>query len=109
MPSHLPEHPEPRLDPAIATYYARSNEEDRHTRGLSQLKAYRTRQLIERHAPPAPATVLDVGGAAGAYAFWLAERGYTVHLLDPVPRLIDEARSRAASAARPLARLVPGW
>jgi ubiquinone/menaquinone biosynthesis C-methylase UbiE len=91
------------LDPTIAAYYARSPEEDRHTRGLSQLEAYRTRQLIERHAPPAPATVLDVGGAAGVYAFWLAERGYTVHLLDPVPRLIDKARARADSAGRPLA------
>jgi ubiquinone/menaquinone biosynthesis C-methylase UbiE len=91
------------LDPAVAAFYSRSAEEDRHTRGLPQLEAYRTRQLIERHAPPAPATVLDVGGAAGAYAFWMAERGYTVHLLDPVPRLIDQARSRAGSAPRPLA------
>jgi ubiquinone/menaquinone biosynthesis C-methylase UbiE len=91
------------LDPTIAAFYARSPEEDRHTRGLPQLEAHRTRQLIERHAPQAPATVLDVGGAAGAYAFWLAERGYTVHLLDPVPRLIDEARMRAESLHRPLA------
>ena len=91
------------LDPAIAAYYARFSEEDRHTRGLSQLEAYRTRQLIERHAPPAPATVLDVGGAAGAYALWLAERGYTVHLLDPVPRLVGEARARAAALRQPLA------
>jgi SAM-dependent methyltransferase len=91
------------LDPTIAAYYARTPEEDRHTRGLSQLEAYRTRRLIERHAPPAPAPVVDVGGAAGAYAFWLAERGYTVHLLDPVPRLIDEATRRAGSVSRPLA------
>jgi 2-polyprenyl-3-methyl-5-hydroxy-6-metoxy-1,4-benzoquinol methylase len=33
-----------------------------------------------------------VGGAAGAYAGWLAERGYTVHLVDAVPRLVEEAR-----------------
>ncbi len=91
------------MDPAIAAFYARSAEEDRHTRGLPQLEAHRTRQLIERHAPPAPATVLDVGGAAGAYALWMAERGYNVHLLDPVPRLIEEARARAASLGRPLA------
>lgn len=91
------------LDPTIAAYYSRFPEEERHTRGLNQLEAYRTRQLIERHAPAAPATVLDVGGAAGAYAFWMAERGYTVHLLDPVPRLIGEARTRADSAGRPLA------
>lgn len=91
------------VDPTIAAFYSRSPEEDRHARGLPQLEAYRTRQLIERHAPPAPATVLDVGGAAGAYALWLAERGYTVHLLDPVPRLVDEAKTRARSLHRPLA------
>ncbi|WP_420125945.1 class I SAM-dependent methyltransferase [Longimicrobium sp.] len=96
------------MDPTIAAFYARSPEEDRHTRGLAQLEAYRTRQLIERHAPPAPATVLDVGGAAGAYAVWLAERGYTVHLLDPVPRLIDEARIRSGGLARPPASCVVG-
>jgi ubiquinone/menaquinone biosynthesis C-methylase UbiE len=62
----------------------------------------RTRELIERHAPPAPATVLDVGGAAGAYAFWLAERGYVVHLVDAAPRLVEEARRRNAHAAHPL-------
>jgi len=103
VPPTVPEHPEPQLDPAIAAYYTRFAEEDRHARGLHQLEAHRTRQLIERHAPPAPATVLDVGGAAGAYAFWLAERGYTVHLLDPVPRLIDQARARAVSLHPPLA------
>jgi ubiquinone/menaquinone biosynthesis C-methylase UbiE len=43
--------------------------------------------------------VLDVGGAAGAYAFWLAERGYTVHLVDAMPRLVEEARRRNAHAA----------
>ncbi|HEX6369262.1 MAG TPA: class I SAM-dependent methyltransferase [Longimicrobium sp.] len=93
--------PEPRLDATIAAFYARSPEEHRHARGLPQLEAYRTRQLIERHAPPAPATVVDVGGAAGVYAFWLAEGGYSVHLLDPVPRLIDEARTRAGTLPRP--------
>lgn len=32
-----------------------------------------------------PARVLDVGGASGAYASWLSERGYQVQLIDPVP------------------------
>jgi len=96
------------VDPAIAAFYGRSPEEDRHTRGLPQLEAYRTRQLIERHAPAAPATVLDVGGAAGAYAFWLAERGYTVHLLDPIPRLVEQARDRARSIDPPPASCAVG-
>ena len=47
--------------------------------------------------------MLDVGGAAGAYAFWLASLGYQVHLIDPVPRLIGEATRRNESEARRLA------
>lgn len=47
--------------------------------------------------------MLDVGGAAGAYAFWLAEQGYTVHLVDAVPRLVDVAEQRNKSVERPLA------
>jgi SAM-dependent methyltransferase len=58
--------------------------------------------LIQRYAPPPPGTVVDVGGAAGAYALWLAEAGYAVHLLDPVPRLVAEAQGRSAAAERPL-------
>jgi SAM-dependent methyltransferase len=47
--------------------------------------------------------VLDVGGAAGAYAFWLANLGYEVHLLDATPRLVDVARRRNEGASSPLA------
>jgi SAM-dependent methyltransferase len=82
------------LDPDIKAYYDRAPEESRLEQGASQLEELRTRELILRHAPVAPAVVLDVGGAAGAYAFWLAERGYDVHLIDAVPRLVDVARAR---------------
>jgi SAM-dependent methyltransferase len=44
-----------------------------------------------------------VGAAAGAYALWLADAGYTVHLVDPVPRLVAEAERRSAASNRPLA------
>lgn len=37
--------------------------------------------------------VLDVGGAAGAYALWLAGLGYSVHLRDPVSRLVSATRA----------------
>jgi ubiquinone/menaquinone biosynthesis C-methylase UbiE len=47
--------------------------------------------------------VLDVGGAAGAYAFWLAERGYEVRLIDAVLRLVDVARQRNEHAPHRLA------
>ncbi len=95
--------PPPEFDSRIAEYYRQAPEECRLEQGAFLLESLRTRELIERHAPAAPATVLDVGGAAGAYAFWLAEAGYTVHLLDPVPRLVSEAQRRSATHPRPLA------
>jgi SAM-dependent methyltransferase len=95
-------HP-PVLDQSILGYYTRRSEETRLERGLSQLEAVRTRELIERHLPRTPATILDVGGAAGYYASWLASLDYTVHLSDPVPRLVEEARRRNALLPRPIA------
>jgi ubiquinone/menaquinone biosynthesis C-methylase UbiE len=96
------------IDPAILDYYDRAPEESRLENGAFRLEETRTRELIERHAPPSPATVLDVGGAAGVYSFWLAERGYTVHLVDAVPRLVDEARMRNETSSAKLASLRTG-
>jgi ubiquinone/menaquinone biosynthesis C-methylase UbiE len=89
---------QPAPDPEILEYYARIPEETRLEEGPFQLERVRTQELIERHAPPPPARVLDVGGGAGAYALWLARRGYEVHLLDASPRLVEEARRRGAAS-----------
>ena len=86
------------LDPEIANYYQRTPEEARLGQGPFQLEEARTRELIQRLAPRPPGTVIDVGGAAGAYALWLAAAGYSVHLIDPVPRLVAEAQRRSAAA-----------
>ncbi|HXS24066.1 MAG TPA: class I SAM-dependent methyltransferase [Gemmatimonadales bacterium] len=91
------------FDPTIADFYERAPEEARLAQGPFQLEELRTRELIRRFALPPPATVVDVGGAAGAYALWLAQAGYSVHLLDPVPRLVAEAQRRSAAAQHPLA------
>jgi SAM-dependent methyltransferase len=91
------------FDPVITDYYERAPEEARLEQGPFQLEAARTRELIQRFAPPPPGTVVDIGGAAGAYALWLAQAGYVVHLLDAVPRLVAEAQRRSAAAERPLA------
>jgi SAM-dependent methyltransferase len=90
------------FDRVIADYYQRAPEEARLQQGPFQLEEARTRDLIQGYAPPPPGIVLDVGGAAGAYALWLAEAGYAVHLLDRVPRLVAEAQRRSAAAERPL-------
>ncbi|HJQ48694.1 MAG TPA: methyltransferase [Amycolatopsis sp.] len=51
------------------------------------------RHLLD-HLPPAPATVLDVGGGAGHQSFPLAHAGYEVTLLDSSPAMLDKARQR---------------
>lgn len=90
------------LDPTIRGYYEQRPEEERLLHGPSRLEAVRTRSLIERHAPALPATIIDVGGAAGAYALWLASRGYRVHLIDPIERLVEVARARSMETDQPL-------
>jgi SAM-dependent methyltransferase len=78
------------IDPEILAHYAEGLEHDRLTQRLS-LELLRTQVLLERFLPPAPARVLDVGGASGVHASWLAARGYEVHLVDPVPLHVEQA------------------
>lgn len=75
----------------IQTYYERYNEASRLDRPEGQLEKLRTRELMERYLPPPPAVILDVGGGPGVHAFWLADQGYHVHLIDVVPRHIEQA------------------
>jgi len=76
----------------IARYYEAGLEAGRLFAGAGILERARTEDVVERHLPRPPARLLDVGGATGVYARWLTEVGYEVHLVDPVPRHVDEAR-----------------
>jgi ubiquinone/menaquinone biosynthesis C-methylase UbiE len=96
-------------DDEIAHYYGRGEELGR-LEGSFRLEFARTQELLTRCLPDPPAVVLDVGGGPGVYAAWLAERGYEVHLLDPVElhvRQAREASDRIASAERGDARALP--
>ncbi|MER7458400.1 methyltransferase domain-containing protein [Micromonospora sp. NPDC126480] len=81
-------------EPDVVRFYTdRYVEADRLDRSpLGRLEAARTRDLLSRLLPPAPATVLDVGGGPGAYAGWLAGLGHRVHLVDLVPAHVSAAR-----------------
>jgi SAM-dependent methyltransferase len=92
----------------VADYYATYAEESRLTEGSSRLEFERTKEILARVLPEAPARIVDVGGAAGSYSLWLADRGYDVHLVDASPRLVDEARRRNDRAAAPIASLTVG-
>jgi ubiquinone/menaquinone biosynthesis C-methylase UbiE len=95
-----------RAAPEIAAHYAEGREAARLFEGRGQLERARTQELLRRHLPAPPATILDVGGGAGVYAFWLAAEGYEAHLIDLVPLHLEQARrSSEKQADAPLASI----
>jgi SAM-dependent methyltransferase len=89
------------LEREILRYYDAGQEAGRLDTTFSRWEKVRTLDLMNRFLPPAPVVILDVGAGAGAYAFPLAEKGYLVDLIDPVPLHIEQARQQAAMTARP--------
>jgi SAM-dependent methyltransferase len=75
----------------IGAYYREGGERTRLLAGTGLLEALRTRDVLARFLPEPPARVLDVGGATGAYAGWLAGTGYGVHVVDLMPEHVAVA------------------
>jgi SAM-dependent methyltransferase len=92
----------------ILQYYQTSQEAERLNTPFSRWERIRTLDLLTRFLPRAPALILDVGGAAGAYAFPLAEMGYVVDLVDPVPLHIEQAKRLATTVKRAPRRIRVG-
>lgn len=88
------------IDPRVARHYEAINEGERLTRpGLGDLVRLRTWDVFDRFLP-AGGSLLDVGGATGVHSEHLAEAGYDVLLVEPVPRHVDAARARSAGRFR---------
>ena len=89
------------LDPLIRAFYRDRYVEDvRLTRsGHGRLEFLRTQELLRRYLPVPSATILDVGGATGVHARWLAEDGYAVTLVDPVAEHVAQAAAIGTFAA----------
>jgi ubiquinone/menaquinone biosynthesis C-methylase UbiE len=90
-----------RIAEEIVAHYDAYDEPRRLTDGFGLFERERTMELIARYLPPAPAVVLDVGGAAGVYSFWMAGLGHEVHLVDITPRHVEQARERSAAPGSP--------
>lgn len=75
----------------IREHYDSGQEDERLRQGRGRLELWRTRDVLRRWLPAPPARVLDVGGASGVHAEWLAADGYDVELIDPVPLHVEQA------------------
>jgi SAM-dependent methyltransferase len=87
----------------VADHYDSGYEADRLHKGTGNLDRERSRELLKRFLPLAPATILDIGGGPGGHACWLAQQGYEVHLIDITPLHVQLARE--ASQRQPEAPL----
>jgi ubiquinone/menaquinone biosynthesis C-methylase UbiE len=96
------------LSSEILAYYQQAPEHERLQVGASQLEFVRTKEVIGRWIGDRPAVVVDVGGGPGAYAAWLSDLGHEVHLVDPVPRLVDQARTLRGATGRQIASCAIG-
>jgi SAM-dependent methyltransferase len=87
------------IEPEITRYYTKGGEQSRLTEAPS-LERIRTQILLKRYLPAPPARIMDVGGASGVYAKGLAESGYQVLLIDPVPLHVELASALDGVQAR---------
>jgi SAM-dependent methyltransferase len=80
----------------IEAYYDRGEERNRLADGpVAIIEFERTKEIILRLLPPAPAVVADIGGGPGRYAQWLAGLGYQVEHRDLMPLHVEQVRAAA--------------
>lgn len=75
----------------IVQYYSKFDEKGRLQERHS-LERIRTQEIISRYLHSKSLNILDIGGAAGIYSFWLAGLGHKVDLIDLTPKHIEEAK-----------------
>lgn len=90
----------PAVREEIVAYYEQGKEDARLREGTGRLEFWRTQDTLRRLLPGAPARVLDVGGGTGIHAEWLAEDGYEVEVVDPVPMHVERAGRLPGVTAR---------
>lgn len=83
---------------ATRAYYDLAQERARLASPLGQVEFARTKQILVRHLPAAPATVADIGGGPGRYALWLAGLGHRVQHRDIVPLHVEQLLQDAAGS-----------
>ena len=86
--------------PEMQAHYALGREAGRLADGLGLVEFERTKEIVLRALPAAPAVVADVGGGPGRYALWLADLGYRVEHRDLAPGHVEHVASLRQEAVR---------
>jgi SAM-dependent methyltransferase len=80
-------------DAEMQAHYAQGKEWARLGDRKGALEFERTKEILRRRLPAAPAVIADIGGGPGRYALWLAELGYTVEHRDLVRLHVEQLQA----------------
>lgn len=78
----------------VKKYYSEFDEKNRLIKDYSGRFEYEMTMKILKKYLPSKATILDLGGAAGAYTIPLAKKGYEMYLADLSEKLINQAKEQ---------------
>jgi ubiquinone/menaquinone biosynthesis C-methylase UbiE len=82
-------------------------EADRLGQHVFQLEKVRAQEIILRYLKPSM-NIADIGGATGAYSFWLHDMGHRLHLLDAAEFHVEAATRISITENKPLASISLG-
>lgn len=82
-------------------------ETDRLGQHIFQLEKNRSQEIILRYLRTSM-IIADIGGATGAYSFWLHDMGHKVHLLDAAEFHVEAATKISITDNKPLASISLG-
>ncbi len=91
------------IDKSVLDFYECGGEMNRLREGIGLIEFERTKELLLQYLPKPPAVIYDIGGGYGEYSYWLADKGYEVHLFDLSKRNIE--MSATLKAEYPKAKL----
>jgi len=92
----------------IKDYYSHAIESNRLELEPFKLEGIRTKEIIERYLQKDKLEILDVGGGAGYYSFWLQEKGHNVTLVDLSPKNIELAKAYSRTSGIVLSKFETG-
>lgn len=92
----------------VQQFYDKSAEYEWNRLERHRMEYAVTMRTLADYLPPAPASVLDIGGGPGRYSIALAKQGYRPTLFDLTPKLLAFARAKAAEEGVELADIICG-